>query len=66
MAKAGLQSQFPGVIFIDPGAYCPGLLEEDNSGDERKLTVKVKGDVVSRARVCEFAESYLGSAFTGL
>ena len=66
MAKAELESQFPGVVFIDPGAYCSGLLEEDNSGEERKLTVKVKGDVVSRARVCEFAKSWLGSGFTGL
>lgn len=66
MAKAELESRFPGVVFIDPGAYCAGLLAEDNHGEERKLTVKIEGDVVSRDRVCEFAKSYLGRSFTGL
>jgi glutamate racemase len=66
MAKAELEFQFPGVIFIDPGAYCSGLLEEDTSRQKRKLSVILKGDVVPRARVTEFAQSYLGSDFTGM
>lgn len=66
MAKVELKARFPGVQFIDPGTYCPGLLDEDSSGEERKLTLKIKGDVVSRTLVSEFAESYLGSRFTGL
>jgi glutamate racemase len=66
MAKAELESQFPGVVFIDPGAYCSGLLEEDTSRQEKKLSVIIKGDVVSRARVTEFAQTYLGSDFTGM
>lgn len=59
MAITELESQFPGVVFIDPGAYCSGLLQEDSSGAERKLAMNVSGDVVSRAQVCEFAESWL-------
>ena len=66
MAKAELESQFPGVVFIDPGAYCSGLLEEDNTMQERKLSVIIKGDVISSDRVTEFAQSYLGSDFTGM
>ena len=66
MARAELESRFPGVLFVDPGTYCSGLLDEDSSREERKLTMKIKGDVVSRTRVSEFAKSYLGSGFTGL
>ena len=66
MAKAELESQFPWVVFINPGAYCSGLLEEDTSRQKRKLSLILKGDVISRARVTEFAQSYLGSDFTGV
>lgn len=66
MAKAELESQFRGVVFIDPGAYCAGLLDDDTATHDRKLSVIVKGDVVSRTRVTEFAESYLGNDVTGL
>jgi len=59
MARAELELQFPDVIFMDPGAYCPGLLDEDATSQQRKLSVMVKGDIVSRARVSEFARSYL-------
>lgn len=66
MAKAELEAQFPEVAFIDPGAYCADLLEKDNSREERILNVKVEGDVVSRAQVCEFSASYLDSSFTDM
>jgi glutamate racemase len=66
MAKAELESQFPGVIFMDPGAYCSGLLDEDTSRQERKLSVIIESNVVSKARVTEFAQTYLGSDFTGM
>ncbi len=64
MARAELESRFPGVMFMDPGAYCSGLLDEDSNRQERKLSVIIKGDVVSRTRVTEFAKTYLGSDFT--
>ena len=66
MAKAELESRFPGVVFIDPGAYCAGLLDEHSTTHDRKLSVIVKGDVVSADRVIEFAQSYLDSNVTGL
>lgn len=61
IVKARLESRFPGVVFIDPGAYCAGLLNEHSTTQDRKLSVIVKGVVVSAARVTEFAKSYLGS-----
>ena len=56
-----LESLFPGVIFLDPGAYCSGLLEESAVGQNRMLTIEVTGKVVSKARVTEFAKSYLNN-----
>ncbi len=66
MARTELESQFPGVVFIDPGAYCSGLLEEDITMQEKKLSVIIKGDVISSDRVTEFAKSYLDDGFTEL
>lgn len=62
MVQAELASLFPGVTFLDPGAYCAGFLYEKASAQDRNLHIKVTGEVVSSARVTEFAESYLGSA----
>jgi glutamate racemase len=61
MVKDMLQGQFPGVVFLDPGAYCTGLLQETVKTQDRFLEVQVEGDVVSRERVIEFARSYLGT-----
>jgi len=61
MVRAQLEGLFPGVIFLDPGAYCPGLLEQDRIAQERRLSLKVTGDVVAESRVFEFAKTYLGS-----
>lgn len=66
MAKAELESQFPRVVFMDPGAYCSGLLDERTNRQKKNLSVIVKGDIVSRARVDEFIKSYLGTDSTGL
>ena len=61
IVKAELESLFPGVIFLDPGAYCSGLLQESATAQSRKLHIKVTGNVVTGARVAEFAQSYLGN-----
>lgn len=66
MAMAQLESRYPDVMFLDPGAYCAGLLEGDGTEKQRKLSIIVKGDLVSESRVNEFAKSYLGSDFAGL
>jgi len=50
---------FPAVTFLDPGAYCSGLLEKRATARHRKLRIKVTGDVVSAARTADFAKSHL-------
>jgi len=60
LVKAALASRFPGVLFLDPGEYCAGLLPRDSQDGKRKLSLKVTGDVVPAARVTEFAKTYLG------
>ena len=60
MARTELERRFPGVIFLDPGAYCSRLLEESAATEDRHLSIRVTGDVVPRERVTGFAESYLG------
>lgn len=61
MVRAELEAMFPAVIFLDPGAYCSGLLKKSTITKDKKLCIKVTGDVVSRARVTDFATSYLGN-----
>ena len=59
MVTTELESLFPAVIFLDPGAYCSGFLKEGDSAQDRKLHITVTGEVVATTRVIEFAESYL-------
>ena len=59
MVKAELESMFPAVFFLDPGAYCADILKQGVAAQKRKLSVRVSGDVVSKQRAVEFAESYL-------
>jgi glutamate racemase len=59
IVRAELESLFPGVIFLDPGAYCSGLLKENAVTNDRKLSIEVTGNVVSEAQVTDFAKSYL-------
>jgi len=54
-----LEFLFPAVTFLDPGAYCSGLLEKRATARHRKLHIKVTGDVVSAARTADFAKSHL-------
>jgi glutamate racemase len=63
MVAAELELLFPGVIFLDPGAYCSGFLDENATAQHRKLRIKVTGNVISTARTTEFARSYLGHGF---
>jgi glutamate racemase len=58
---ARLQSQFPSVTFLDPGAYCASLLPKHTAMRDKKLRIKITGDVVSAARAVDFAESHLGT-----
>ena len=61
LVRSALESRFPGVLFLDPGEYCAGLLAQDGQDGNRKLSLKVTGDVVPQQHVTEFAKSYLGS-----
>jgi glutamate racemase len=56
LVKAELESLFPEVIFLDPGAYCSGILKESAITQDRKLYLKVTGNVVSTSVITEFAE----------
>jgi len=62
MVRAQLESLFPAVIFLDPGAYCSNLLKASAVMQDRKLSIKVTGKVVSRTQVMDFARSYLNNA----
>lgn len=59
MVRAELESTFPGVDFLDPGEYCPGLMKAAGKAQKKELSIKVSGDVVSKKCVLEFARSYL-------
>lgn len=62
MAVEELQSVFPEVVFLDPGAYCPTVMPKRGMVEDRKLTIRVTGDVVEASQVSAFAKSYLGAA----
>jgi glutamate racemase len=61
MVMASLRSLFPHVTFLDPGAYCAGLLPKQTAMRNNRLRIKVTGDVVSARRAVEFAASHLGT-----
>ena len=54
-----LKSLFPDVTFLDPGAYCAGLLPKHTATPDKRLRIKVTGDVVSSKRAVDFAASHL-------
>jgi glutamate racemase len=60
LVRARLESLFPDVLFLDPGAYCAGRLKGIASAQDRKLHIKVTGDVVSAQSAANFARPYLG------
>jgi glutamate racemase len=59
LIRAELESLFPHVIFLDPGAYAADLLGSRDRFSSGRLRVEVTGDAVEPARVSEFAASYL-------
>lgn len=59
MVRADLQSLFPDVVFLDPGAYCSGLMKAAGRAQERKLSLTITGDEVPDTRVIDYARSYL-------
>lgn len=59
MARLELERQFPGVVFLDPGACCAPLLGGHSATQQRRLDLRVTGDVVPKASVAEFAAGYL-------
>jgi len=61
IVMASLKSLFPGVTFLDPGAYCAGLLPKQTATPDKRLRIKVTGDVVSPTRAADFAASHLGT-----
>lgn len=61
IVRPQLESEFPGVTFLDPGSYCAGLLDEKAPVQSRQLSIRVTGNVVSRPRVIDFARSYLNN-----
>jgi glutamate racemase len=60
MVQADLQAMYPDVVFLDPGAWCPGLVTDDVQTEDKMLSLEVTGNAVSEERVVEFARSYLG------
>lgn len=60
MVKDRFEALFPGVVFLDPGRYCAGLLGREKHTGARKLHLKVSGDIVSAPEVMNFARDYLG------
>ena len=61
IVMASLKSLFPHVTFLDPGAYCAGLLPKHSAMSDKRLRLKVTGNVVSATRAVDFAESHLGT-----
>lgn len=60
MVSLELKSRFPDVVFLDPGAYCAGLVAQHVTGQYQRLSIEVTGDVITKDHVMEFADSYLG------
>lgn len=59
MVVVDLQALYPKVLFLDPGAWCPSLVNDDARSVGKKLSLEVTGNVVSEERVFEYARSYL-------
>jgi glutamate racemase len=62
MARDRLQAMFPGVLLLDPGAYCAALLPGCVDSRQATLEIRVTGEVVEKQRVVDFARSYLGES----
>ena len=60
LVMSRLESLFPDVAFLDPGAYCADALPQHTALHDRRLRIKVTGDVVPATRAMDFAESQFG------
>ena len=60
LVRDELETSFPGVLFLDPGAYCAELLSADSKSADNAVSLRVTGDEVSPASVVNFANTYLG------
>jgi glutamate racemase len=61
MVADELETLFPDVVFLDPGAYCSDLLKENTNAQQPKLHITVTGDIVSTTRAAKFARTYLNN-----
>lgn len=61
LVRSRLEALYPRVLFLDPGAYCAGLLNRTSDSKDKRLSCGVTGDVIPVGSVIEFAKSYLGS-----
>jgi glutamate racemase len=59
MVKADLETLFPDVVFLDPGAYCSELITGHRKARQKRLSLEVTGNEVPAAKVISFARSYL-------
>ena len=60
LVRDELETSFPGVLFLDPGAYCAELLSAGGKSADNAVSLRVTGDEVSPASVVNFANTYLG------
>lgn len=56
---AELESLFPGVLFVDPGASCPDLLPQHDTVTHKSLQLEVSGSAVPAEQALAFARSWL-------
>lgn len=59
MVQPDLEVMYPDVVFLDPGAYCSGLLASEGNEQHKNLSIEVTGDDVPAALVISFAKSFL-------
>jgi glutamate racemase len=58
-----LESLFSGVVFLNPGNYCPKLISSQNDNNEKDLKLIVTGNVVSASKVINFSKEYIDDGF---
>lgn len=61
MVMAELKALFPQVLFLDPGAYCSGLLPKYAETQSRRLRLRTSGNIISAMQAVDFAKSHLGT-----
>ena len=59
IVKDELESLFPSVVFLDPGAYCSSLLKEGYFSRNKRLKITATGMEVPLVEAADFAKRYL-------